>query len=75
MEHRQIDFNKDGAFYAKHPDIKGVVNKYTRTDINGNILEVWERDETGTLVDVTERVRLEREVQEAKKALEDITND
>lgn len=44
------------------------VNKYTN-EINGKVVEAWERNDKGELVDVTERRKLEAERDKALREL------
>ena len=63
-------FVNKGRFFDEHPDVIGDVTKFERYDINGNLLEYWERDEDGYMVDVTERKLLEIEIAKAEKELD-----
>ena len=66
------------TFEQAHPEHMSTINK-TWGSIDGlklfqnfkgsKIVEQWERDKDGNLVNVTSRVRAEQELEEAKKAL------
>lgn len=63
-------FINKGKFFDLHPDVIGDVTKFEKYDTDGNIVEAWERNEEGHMVDVTEKVKLLREIAEAEKALD-----
>ena len=60
----------NGEFFDKHPDVIGNVTKFEKYDIEGNLIEYWERNENGILVDRTEQKLLEIEIAKAEKELE-----
>ena len=64
-----------GEFWDKHPGVWPGVTRYIDTDDKGNILDVWERDKNGVMVDVTERERLRVELAAAQADLERYTED
>lgn len=51
-----------GEFWDKHPDVWPGVTRYIDTSEDGDILEVWERNRDGIMVDVTERERLRAKI-------------
>lgn len=57
-----------------HPDLDAVITKdikrYTYFDEHGNLKEMWERDENGHFIDVTEREHLKEELAKAQEELE-----
>lgn len=57
-----------GPFWKKHPDVYKSVTRFTDTDQKGNIIEAWERDENGVMVDVTARERARQELIRAQEA-------
>lgn len=63
------NFVNEGEFFIKHPDVIGNVTRFERRDINQNLLEAWERNEAGVMVDVTEQVKLREEIAKAEKEL------
>ena len=65
----QIVMVNEGPFWEKHPDVYAGVTRYTDTDPKGHILECWERNEEGVMVDVTERERAKMELVKAQEAL------
>lgn len=42
-----------GPFWEKHPDVYPGVIRFTDTAMNGDIIEYWERDKDGVMVDHT----------------------
>lgn len=63
-------FVNDGPFFDKYPDVYPNVRCFTATDEEGNIVEQWERDKNGRMVDVTQRALLEQEVAKARQNLD-----
>lgn len=59
-----------GPFWDKHPDVYPQVTRYIDTDCKGNILECWERNKEGVMVDVTERERARVELEKAQAEYE-----
>lgn len=58
-----------GPFWKKHPDVWPGVKRYIDRDSKDNILECWERNEEGIMVDVTEVERAKMELVKAQEAL------
>lgn len=60
-----------GPFWDKHPDVYPGVTSYIDTAPNGDIIEYWERDKDGVMVDHTAiaqaRLELERAHEKAAK--------
>lgn len=63
-------FVNTGDFWDKHPDVYPEVTRYIDTDEKGNILECWERNKEGVMVDVTERERARMDLEKAQKEYE-----
>lgn len=63
-------FVNDGPFFTKYPDVYPNVKTFVATDEEGNIVEQWERDKSGRMVDVTQRALLEQEVAKARQNLD-----
>lgn len=66
------------TFEEAHPELVDSINRELGSldklnkyqDYKGErVIEQWERDENGVLVDVTDRVKAEYELEEAKRAL------
>lgn len=70
-----------GPFWEKHPDVYRSVTRFTDTDQKGNIIEAWERDANGVMVDVTAREIARQELIRAREACaklgitEEVTDD
>lgn len=62
-------FINDGPFFEKYPDIFPDVTRYERTDVDGELIESWERGEDGRMHDVTKRDILQAKILAAKKEL------
>lgn len=60
------------VFFSKHPGVIPNVRRYEYTDPAGNIIESWERNEDGILVETTERDKLYQEIADAQEAIEAI---
>ena len=67
------------TFAEAHPDLandfatNSKLKAYKLLDNNGKIIEKWVRDEqTGEMVDITERVLLEQYIEDQKRELEKI---
>ena len=65
------NFVNDGTFFDTHPGVTRNVKRYERLDGSGNVIESWERNEKGVMVDVTKRDELYRKIADAKEALEE----
>ena len=65
-------FVNEGAFFDTHPGVTTNVTRYERMDEEGNLVEVWERNDKGVMVDVTEVERLRIEIEAARSALNKI---
>ena len=63
-------FVNEGPFWEKHPDVYPEVIRYIDTDEKGNILECWERNKEGIMVDVTAREKARLELEKAQKEYE-----
>jgi hypothetical protein len=64
-----------GPFWDIHPDVYPDVTRYTDTDEKGNILECWERNNEGIMVDVTEREKARIELEKAQQEYEKFTEE
>lgn len=62
-------FVNTGPFWDKYPDVYSEVTRFTSTDINGDLVEAWERDANGVMVDVTEREKAYQELERAQEAM------
>lgn len=65
-------FVNTGTFFDTHPGVTFNVTRYERSDEKGKIIESWERDKNGVMVDVTKRDKLYAEIAEAQEALEEM---
>ena len=68
-------FINDGPFFAEHPDIYPDVVRYERLNEKDKIIESWERDDNGHMVETTKRDKLREEIiaaQEEISKLEEI---
>ena len=63
-------FVNEGPFWEKHPDVYPEVTRYIDTDEKGNILECWERNKEGIMVDVTAPEKARNELEKAQKEYE-----
>ena len=59
-----------GPFWDLHPDVYPEVTRYIDTDEKGNILECWERNKEGIMVDVTAREQARMDLEKAQKEYE-----
>lgn len=62
-------FVNTGTFFDTHPGVTPNVRRYERTDMTGKLIESWERDKNGVMVDVTKRDLLYKELEDAQEAL------
>ena len=60
----------NAEFFRKHPGVIPNVRRYEYTDGAGKILESWERNKDGILVETTERDKLYQEIADATEAIE-----
>ena len=77
-----ITYNNE-AFIAAHPNLAAVVaakhggldwiKKYT-DEKNGRLVEAWERNSEGELVNVTEREKAREELNRAREELDKLTS-
>lgn len=70
-------FINDGPFWELHSDVLPTVTRFEITDTKGHILESWERDKNGRMVETTKRDQAREELiaaQEAMNKLEDNNN-
>ena len=67
MTNKDITYINTGEFFEKHPDVIGNVTRFERRSGEGILEEVWERNDDGIMVDVTEIYKLQEEIAKAKK--------
>lgn len=70
MENNEIKLINDGPFWDRYPDVYPEVKRYERTAMDGSIIESWERDKNGRMVDVTQRDKLREEIVAAQEQIE-----
>ncbi len=58
-----------GPFWLTHSDVWPGVKRYIDTNAKGDIIECWERNDEGIMVDVTERERAKMELVKAQEAM------
>ena len=63
-------FVNEGPFFDTHPGVIPHVTRYERTDMSGKLLESWERDKNGVMVETTKRDLLYAEIISAQEALD-----
>lgn len=63
-------FVNDGPFFDTHPGVTPNVRRYERTDMTGKLIESWERDKNGVMVDVTKRDLLYKELENAQETID-----
>lgn len=66
------NFVNDGPFFDAHPDVYPFVRRYERVDGSGEIIESWERNKSGVMIDVTQRDKLYAEIVKAQDNIESI---
>lgn len=62
-------FVNDGPFFEKYPDVIKTVTRYELTDVNGRVIESWERGDDGRMHETTKRDHLREEIIAAQEAL------
>lgn len=67
------NFVNTGAFFEKHPDVIKDVTRFEQTDAEGHILESWERNKNGEMVETTERDLLRQKYIKAKEEVDKIS--
>lgn len=63
-------FVNEGPFFDTHPGVTPNVRRYERTDMTGKLVESWERDKNGVMVDVTKRDLLYKELEDAQENID-----
>ena len=63
-------FVNDGEFFDTHPGVTPNVTRYENRDTNGKLIESWERNKSGKMINVTQRDKLYAELEAAQEALE-----
>lgn len=63
-------FVNSGEFFDTHPGVIPHVTRYESRDLAGNLIESWERDKNGVMVNVTARDNTYAELIAAQEALE-----
>lgn len=66
-------FVNTGEFFDTHPGVMPQVRRYEQLDEKGDIIESWERDKNGVMVNVTKRDALYKELIEAQEAIDKLT--
>ena len=66
------NFVNEGEFFDKHPDVIKNIIRFEATDIAGNIVESWERNDKGVMVETTKRDKLREELIAAQEELQRI---
>lgn len=56
-----------GEFWELHPDVWPGVKTYVDADPKGNIIEYWERDENGVMIDRTDYAQARLELARAQE--------
>lgn len=62
-------FVNNGPFFKKHPDVIPNVTRFESTDCAGKLIESWERDKNGRMVNTTKRDKLYAELIEAQEQI------
>lgn len=62
-------FVNTGEFFDKNPGVTPWVTRYEAVSLNGDIIETWERDKNGVMVNVTARDKYRKELIEAQEEL------
>ena len=65
-------FVNEGPFFDKHPDVIKNIIRFESIDLSGNIVESWERDSNGVMVETTQRDILREELIKAQEELQRI---
>ena len=65
-------FVNEGPFFDKHPDVIKNIVRFESVDLEGNIVESWERNDNGVMVETTQRDRLREELVKAQEELQRI---
>lgn len=65
-------FVNKGPFFDKHPDVIKNITRFEAIDLEGNIVESWERNDKGVMVETTQRDRLREELVKAQEELQRI---
>lgn len=66
------NFVNKGPFFDKYPDVYKNVKRFESYDLQGDLVESWERNEKGEMIDVTQRDKLREELIAAQEALDKI---
>lgn len=61
-------FVNEGPFFDKHPDVIKNILRFEATDEAGHIVESWERNDKGVMVETTKRDLLREELIAAQEA-------
>ena len=61
----------DQTFEEKHPGVWPGANRFEVLDSNGGIKELWIRNKSGVMVDVTEKYLLEKEIARLESEVQD----
>lgn len=63
------NFVNTGEFFDTHPGVVPWVTRYEQTALDGSLIESWERDKNGRMVNVTKRDIYRKELIEAQEQL------
>ena len=63
-------FVNEGPFFDTHPGVTPHVTRYERTDMSGKLIESWERNKNGVMVNTTARDILRDKLARAQEELE-----
>lgn len=63
-------FVNEGPFFDLHPDVMKNLKRFESYDLAGNLIESWERNDKGEMIDVTKRDKLREEIIAAQEALD-----
>lgn len=63
------NFVNEGEFFDTHPGVIPNITRFERLDGAGNVVESWERNKNGVMVETTQRDKLYAELEEAQEKL------
>lgn len=62
-------FINEGEFFDTHPGVIPNITRFEATDGAGKLIESWERDKNGVMVNTTKRDKLYAELIEAQEQI------
>lgn len=65
-------FVNEGPFFDKHPDVIKSIIRFEAVDEYGKIVETWERDSNGVMIETTKRDLLREELIKAQEELQQL---